>query len=407
VLWGDTPPWTGYGRNSRAELSTAPEAPSQEYNNRVTENLLSLGASPRVAEWLGPKLGGALQMFSPVGVVTSAEDAAYHADRGEYPAMVAASLGLIPAAGRPVGKIAERAMHAAAQDGNSLAAGAAWLSRRSPGQVAVAEEVRPFHAARQNVDEAGPERMGDAQAGIHAFPELPEMTAKQYYGKVPIEVDKENRILRTREGYVLDPDVETIGHVTLDGKQNAVTPEKLERIVEIATGQPARPATRAELDGAIGDYRWWVPDKIRYLDQLVDPTKHKVIGHEFGHHVHEVSPGMVQAVGKNELLQRELLPVFSHGYEGGSKVPLTTPQDKNYKGIEVAQELTAELVRAYLTAPNYIKTVAPQAAEFLRRWVNGHPELSKIIQLNSIAGGAVLLGAGSAPQEATRRANEF
>lgn len=172
VLWGKAPPYTGYGRNSRAELSNAPEAPSQEYNNRVTESLLSFGANPRFAEWIGPKLGSALQMFSPVGVVTSAEDASYHADRGEYPAMVAAALGLIPVAGRPIGTIAGKTMRAVAQDGNHLTGGA-WLSRHPPGQVAAMEEVRRFHAARQNVDEAG--------ASLYPFETAPQRPYKWDY----------------------------------------------------------------------------------------------------------------------------------------------------------------------------------------------------------------------------------
>lgn len=113
TLWGKAPPYTGYGRNSTAELSTAREAPSQEYNNRVTENLLSLGVSPRVAEVIGPKLGAALQMFSPVGVATSAEDAAYYAERGNYPATAGSALGIVPVVGKPVGSAVSKGLRTA------------------------------------------------------------------------------------------------------------------------------------------------------------------------------------------------------------------------------------------------------------------------------------------------------
>ena len=45
-----------------------------------------------------------------------------------------------------------------------------------------------------------------------------------------------------------------------------------------------------------------------------------------------------------------------------------------------------EAVRAYMADPNYLKTVAPKTAAAIRAAVNTHPQLSKIIQFNSLAG---------------------
>jgi hypothetical protein len=53
----------------------------------------------------------------------------------------------------------------------------------------------------------------------------------------------------------------------------------------------------------------------------------------------------------------------------------------------------AEFIRAYLTNPPYAKDVAPNAAAKLRAIVNSHPELSKLIQFNTLGGLAVLGGA--------------
>ena len=63
-----------------------------------------------------------------------------------------------------------------------------------------------------------------------------------------------------------------------------------------------------------------------------------------------------------------------------------TPADFGYKPHQFREEYMAEALRAYLTNPNYIKTVAPQMAKRLRDYVNTHPQLSKIIQLNTVLG---------------------
>jgi hypothetical protein len=51
----------------------------------------------------------------------------------------------------------------------------------------------------------------------------------------------------------------------------------------------------------------------------------------------------------------------------------------------------AEAIRAYMADPNYLKTVAPKTAAAIRKAVNAHPFLSKVIQFNALplAAGAV------------------
>jgi hypothetical protein len=62
------------------------------------------------------------------------------------------------------------------------------------------------------------------------------------------------------------------------------------------------------------------------------------------------------------------------------------PEHLHYPRDEVPRELIAEAVRAYMSDPNYLKTVAPRTAARIREFVNSHPTLSKIIQFNSLAG---------------------
>ena len=69
-----------------------------------------------------------------------------------------------------------------------------------------------------------------------------------------------------------------------------------------------------------------------------------------------------------------------------------TPQTVGYSKADAPAELMADALRAYLTNPNYIKTVAPKTAAALREAINTNPRLNKFIHLNSIAG----VGGGAA-----------
>ena len=53
-------------------------------------------------------------------------------------------------------------------------------------------------------------------------------------------------------------------------------------------------------------------------------------------------------------------------------------------------------MRAYLTDPNYLKTVAPDTAKRIRQFVNDHPQLRHIIQFNAVPSA---LGAGMIADE--------
>ncbi len=54
-----------------------------------------------------------------------------------------------------------------------------------------------------------------------------------------------------------------------------------------------------------------------------------------------------------------------------------------------------------MTNPNYMKTVAPRTAAAVRKLVNTHPELSKIVQFNSAIGVPAISGlAGESEQGA-------
>lgn len=93
-------------------------------------------------------------------------------------------------------------------------------------------------------------------------------------------------------------------------------------------------------------------------------------------------------------LSRELAFVYDALLTGQERTRnFTGPQHLRYRGDEVPREYIAEASRAYMVDPNWLKTVAPKTAARIREYVNSHPELSKIIQFNSLA--ATGIGSGS------------
>jgi hypothetical protein len=119
----------------------------------------------------------------------------------------------------------------------------------------------------------------------------------------------------------------------------------------------------------------------------------RVISHEFGHALDDIIAGTkgIEAKGTAKQLDTIYHDLNSGGFNGGR---LWGPQDDGYKGADVAREKWAEAFRAYQEDPNYIKTVAPNVALVIRKLVNKHPEISKVIQFNTAAGAGLLGAAG-------------
>jgi hypothetical protein len=99
----------------------------------------------------------------------------------------------------------------------------------------------------------------------------------------------------------------------------------------------------------------------------------------------------------------ELLRVYStlNGGKEGLR-PLVTPFDRGYAERFFETELVGEAVRAYLTNPNYLKTVAPKTGAKIREAINAHPTLSKLIQFNSLGAATFGLPRPDDDQDAAR-----
>ena len=177
------------------------------------------------------------------------------------------------------------------------------------------------------------------------------------------------------------------GRRVVRGGDEAILPQEFAAISEGSIGSPHTPHPAGELPkGSVGFYREVRgadgPERsIGYLNTLPPPTAEKVISHELGHAFDEMS-GQIPTTGLNTVL-RQLYNTLNTGQERTTN--LTGPQHLGYGDKDVPRELMAEAIRAYLTNPNYIKTVAPKTAARIRQYVNANPRLSRTIQFNGVA----------------------
>ncbi|HLK80241.1 MAG TPA: hypothetical protein VKT99_01925 [Xanthobacteraceae bacterium] len=123
----------------------------------------------------------------------------------------------------------------------------------------------------------------------------------------------------------------------------------------------------------------------------------KVIAHEFGHAIDQLSGNISETLTPEEIA--ELRSVYGNlRYRPKKEGPSPQPEHFGYPPELVNSELVAEGLRAYLTNPNYFKTMAPKAAAKIRAAVNENPWLQHAIQFNSLLA-AGLIGAGARGQD--------
>ncbi len=96
----------------------------------------------------------------------------------------------------------------------------------------------------------------------------------------------------------------------------------------------------------------------RVSEKLSPPQLEKVAGHEIGHVIDQVA-GEIPVTGLNAEL-RQLYNTLQSGTERTRN--LVEPKHWGYRCDEIPREYMAESIRAYMTDPNYIKTVAPKTA---------------------------------------------
>ena len=172
----------------------------------------------------------------------------------------------------------------------------------------------------------------------------------------------------------------------------------LDEIAAARTGEAIRKASprSAEIGNDVGRTvfrRSGEPDYVAVSRALTDSQYQRVAAHEIAHVIDKAADDIPVSGLNDELrtIYNDLNNPQGHGKKFG-------PEQNRYRGGDVQRELIAEAIRAYLSDPNYIKTVAPKTAARIRQFVNDNPKLREIIQFNSFAlplvtgGGALGLG---------------
>lgn len=162
-------------------------------------------------------------------------------------------------------------------------------------------------------------------------------------------------------------------------------------------GATSREATSRELGRDIGQYKSGADAQgnrtreILIRKGLPAETVDRVQRHELGHLIEDLVYGkQIEAKG----LQSELTQVY-HELNGQGRFNAGrqwSPVQDGYKGADIQREYMAEALRAYMTDPNYLKSVAPKTAAAIREAVNANPNLNRVIQFNQMGGAGVGLG---------------
>jgi hypothetical protein len=180
------------------------------------------------------------------------------------------------------------------------------------------------------------------------------------------------------------------GRRVVGGSDQAIQPAEVRSIGEETTGRGIMEAPSRSLRGASGlvevNRYNRQPEQIFLSSSLTPGQSERVLNHEVGHVIDQAS-GEIPTDG----LSRELRPMYNTLNTGQERTRnLTGPEHLGYKGDEIPREHMADAIRAYMSDPNYIKTVAPKTAARIRQFVNDNPKLKDIIQFNSVAaaGGA-------------------
>lgn len=150
---------------------------------------------------------------------------------------------------------------------------------------------------------------------------------------------------------------------------------------------------KGRLGNAVGEYIPGV-NHIAIDSSLPKDQKAIALSHELGHLLADNASVPVSLDG-SAVASRKVYHDLHTG-DTSAQMPgrVHSPEFDGYRKGEVPGELIAEMLRAYMMDPNYIKTVAPKGAAAIRASVNADPWLSKIIQFNALP--PIALGAGAA-----------
>jgi DNA-binding Lrp family transcriptional regulator len=246
--------------------------------------------------------------------------------------------------------------------------------------------------------------VGNSRAGKSAMMyNAPDRPLRPFEADYPqgATADVSGRLANTIEGTPLQAQF-IVGRRSLGAVDEPIREGDFDRLAEALVGRRTTTSPRSSMGGDSG--RTYVrkstglPYEIQLASDLRPESRLQVHAHEIGHAIEELA-GHISTAG---LIKDELQPVFNTlnnpnrakgGLEAAAWGKPMTPKGQRYSAEEIPREYAAEAIRAYLTNPNYLKSVAPRTAALIRRLVNTNPRLAKTIQFNDLG---PLLGAGAA-----------
>lgn len=248
-----------------------------------------------------------------------------------------------------------------------------------------------------------PNSMAKKPYGIYNAPErAPHPEIVDYPHGTPS--DAAGRITKTFTG----DDVRArylVGRQVVGGEKVALPPAEYDALTEALTGTKSAALTPREMGSDLGriliNRSSGRPEQIFLRDNLPADKVGMVHAHELGHAVSQrIGPTPYRGMQLKGSAETDALKAnyntlnnpnrASGGLEAAPWGPKWRPKDSRYPPHQVLPELEAEAFRAALTNPNYMSVQHPELYRRMAEVVNKDPWLSKILQLNSLAGGAAI-----------------
>ncbi|MDX0461484.1 hypothetical protein GOC73_17455 [Sinorhizobium medicae] len=327
--------------------------------------------------------------FTPLGVGFAAEETGRSVADGNYGEAVIEALGMLPAP----------ALRAAVKGGRSAIARADTVIAPLPAPPV----DKALGMTAEKTQDAG--FLASRSARIYDPPvKQPRPFEADYRPGDPRHeaaggiADESGRLRLDMDGRPLTARY-VAGRTVVGGGDTGLSAEAYDELGKAGTGGRPEAVAKSAIAGDAGRY---VVDRDRrsgdvlsqdifYDESLPADKAGRVVAHELAHAIDAIAGKM-----PTDGIDKELRTIYNDLNNPQSYGKRFGPEQNKYWGEHVRNELVAEAIRAYMAAPNYIKTVAPKAAARIRQYVNTHPKLKNTIQFNSIGGfGVTGIAAGT------------
>jgi hypothetical protein len=375
--------------------------PSRYHRNVVSSLVGSAGIG---------STGFSLSDPTPAGAVFSADEMVRNARDGNYGQAALSAVGALPGSVLPAALKLAAKSNPAQRFATKLSGYSDNIPKISPqafdadpsitiipdGTGNYGQAAQAF-AAKTEPSQRFAAKLSDYHDNI---PEIPQRAFEADYPRGAV-ADDMGKLRYDIEGRTLiAPQI--AGRRMAGGGEEALEIEGIRSIGETITGRsiedlPERYRRQGWL-GATGQ-QGQKPVQIYLNPDLTHRQYMEALPHEVGHAI-DLAAGRIPIDG----LLDELQPNYSRLYGQKTVGALITPESIGYPPEEASLEYMAEALRAYQLDPNYAKSLMPRTAARIREYVNSHPELSKIIQFNSMA--AASIGGGSLLASETAEARE-